>query len=96
MKGGAMPILRIVKRGLSPDLYDATAAELDLDTQHPPGLILHGATEVKGAMHIAQIWESREHARRFDEEVLVPALEAVGAPLDAEIATFELHHLVTS
>jgi hypothetical protein len=56
---------------------------------------MHGATEVDGLMRVAQIWESDSYAQRFDEEILAPALEAVGAPLDADIAVYQLEHLVT-
>jgi hypothetical protein len=46
-------------------------------------------------MRVAQIWESEWYAQRFDEEVLAPALLDVGAPLDANVAVFQLEHLVT-
>jgi len=42
-----------------------------------------------------QVWDSKEYARRFDEEQLKQALQAVGAPLHAEVGRLELHHLVT-
>jgi hypothetical protein len=90
-----MTILRITKREVDRETYDAIDAKLDLDRQHPLGLIMHGAMEAGGRMQIAQVWESESYARRYDEELLKPALQAVGAPLDAEMAVFELHHLVT-
>ena len=46
-------------------------------------------------MEIVQVWESADYARHYDDEILRPALKAVNAPMDAEIAVFELHHLVT-
>ena len=80
---------------MSLNAYAAAAAELDLDRQHPLGLILHGATKVGDTMEIVQVWESADYARRYDDEILRPALQAVNAAMDAEIAVFELHHLVT-
>jgi hypothetical protein len=88
-------ILRIIDRGLDRALYDALRKELDIDHQHPLGLIMHGATEVDGGMRVAQIWESQWYATRFDEEVLAPALRAVGASGDANVVVYELEHLVT-
>jgi hypothetical protein len=88
-------ILRIIDRGMDRGTYDTLRLELDIDHQHPLGLIMHGAAEVNGLMRVAQIWESDWYAKRFDEEVLAPALEAVGATLDAEIAVYQLEHLVT-
>jgi hypothetical protein len=90
-----MPILRIVNRGLDRETYEALCAILEVDWGHPLGLIVHGASEVGGTMRVVQVWGSEEYARRFDEEQLKLALQAVGAPLHAEVAVFELHHLVT-
>jgi hypothetical protein len=88
-------ILRIVNRGLDRETYERMSAMLDIDRRHPLGLIMHGASEVDGSMQVAQVWDSPEYARRFDEELLKPVLEAVDAPLAAEMAVFELEHLVT-
>jgi hypothetical protein len=88
-------ILRIVDRGMDREMYEAVRIRLDIDHQHPLGLIMHGATEVDGLMRVAQIWESEWYAKRFDEEILAPALEAVGARLDAEVVLYQLEHLVT-
>jgi hypothetical protein len=90
-----MSILRIVNRGLDWATYDAINARLDLERRHPLGLIMHGAAEVDGVVQIAQVWDSEEYARRYDEEILKPALEEVGARVDPEVTVFELHHLVT-
>jgi hypothetical protein len=90
-----MPILRIVKGHVDRGMYDAVDAHVDIARKHPIGLIMHGTTEVDGTMQVAQIWESRDYARRFDEEQLTPAFQAVGAPMDAEVTVFELDHLVT-
>lgn len=90
-----MIILRIVSRGMDRQMYETMRAMLDIDRQHPLGLIMHGASEADGRMQVAQIWHSEEYARRFDEDLLAPVLQAVGAPMDAEVTVFELEHLVT-
>ena len=90
-----MAILRVVSRGLDRQTYETMRKMLDIDHKHPLGLIMHGATEVNGAMVVAQIWDSAEYARQFDEELLRPVLEAVRVPLRADITVFELEHLVT-
>ncbi|HMD52333.1 MAG TPA: hypothetical protein VKG62_06420 [Solirubrobacteraceae bacterium] len=68
---------------------------LDIDRRHPLGLIMHGAIEEDGVMRVAQIWDSIEYAERFDESILKPVIQAVGAAPTAEILTFELEDLVT-
>lgn len=88
-------ILRIMNRGMNRETYEALRAELDIDREHPLGLIMHGASEEDGVIQVAQIWDSEVYARRFDEDVLIPALEAHGVQLEAETTVFELQHLVT-
>jgi len=88
-------ILRIVSRGLDRKTYDTMREMLDIDRNHPLGLIMHGVSEKDGRVQVAQIWDSEEYARRFDEERLAPVLQAVGAPLDAEVTAFELEDLIT-
>jgi hypothetical protein len=90
-----MPILRLVRRPDGLDVYRAVVEELQLHSQHPLGLIMHGASEVDGKTQIAQVWESIEYAERFEEDVLAPALRSAGASLDAEVTVLELHDLVT-
>jgi hypothetical protein len=90
-----MPVLRVRTRDGSPELYRKIVEAIDLEHDHPLGLIMHGAARVEGRMQIAQVWESEEYARKFDEERLLPALKKAGAPLDAEVTVVELHHLVT-
>jgi hypothetical protein len=88
-------ILRIIDRGMDRDMYDKLRIQLDIDHQHPLGLIMHGAAEVDGMMRVAQVWESEWYASRFDEDILEPALQAVGAPRDAQVTVLQLEHLVT-
>ena len=90
-----MAILRLIKSEQGREAYDAVAAIVDIEHTHPVGLIMHGATEVDGRMQIAEVWDSREYARRFDEEHLWPAVEAAGVNRTAEITILELLNLVT-
>jgi hypothetical protein len=88
-------VLRIIDRGMDRSTYDALRKRLDIDHQHPLGLILHGASEIDGTMRVAQIWESDWYADRFDRDVLAPALADVGVQPDADVAVYQLEHLVT-
>ncbi len=89
-----MPILRIIKGPGTREGYDALNAAMKLDTNHPLGLIMHGASEDGGVIQVAQVWDSEEYMRRFDEE-LEPVLIEAGAAAATEDTIFELHHLVT-
>ena len=90
-----MTILRIVKRRVNWETYRAVGANVNIDHEHPLGLIMHGALERDGVVEVAQIWDSEPYAQQWDEDVLKPALQAAGAPLDAEVTVFEMRHLVT-
>jgi hypothetical protein len=88
-------ILRIISRGLTPEVYESLRARTDIDHKHPLGLIMHGASQTDGLIMVAQVWEEEHYAERFDEEVLNPALKELELPLQADIKVFELRHLVT-
>jgi hypothetical protein len=95
-------VVRIVKPPmLTPEIYDAVNARMGIEHTPPEGLLMHSAGLVDGTLQIVDVWESEEHARRFDSERLTPAVEAVvgspgaGTPPPAPEATsYELHHLV--
>jgi hypothetical protein len=94
-----LAFIRIVRPPqLSQEVYDSVTSELDLEREHPLGLISHAAGEAEGCWQIVEIWESEDYAQRFDRERLAPAVEAVtGRPPrgDAQTIGFELHGLVT-
>jgi hypothetical protein len=56
--------------------YDAVNAKLGVDNP-PEGLLMHSAGEVNGSLQIVDVWESEEHALRFDTERLIPAIQEV-------------------
>ena len=68
----------IVNGDTSTTNYDNVVAELRL-TEAPDGLVVHtaGFDHEKGVFRILDVWESREAADRWMEEVLSPVLERV-------------------
>ena len=80
-----MTILRIINRHVGWDTYDAVNTKIDIEHQHPLGLIMHGACEVEGTVRIAQIWDSAEYARRFDNEILKPAPIELDPEVEANV-----------
>ena len=85
----------MIDRNVSRLAYEALRTETDITHQHPLGLISHAAVLIDGTITVIEVWESARYADRFDEEVLIPALEAVRAPLGASVAVFDLVDLVT-
>jgi hypothetical protein len=77
--------------------YDAVEEELGVEDNPPDGLIFHSAGPVPGGWNVVDVWESRGHFDRFQEERLGPALEAVGdaaLPGPPSINEFEVHNFV--
>ncbi|MEA2225029.1 MAG: hypothetical protein QOE67_311 [Solirubrobacteraceae bacterium] len=98
-EGSTMAILRIVQPPMvTKETYDAVNAHLSVHTTPPEGLIMHSAGELDGTWQIVDVWESEQHAQRFDSERLGPAVEAVAgatAPTGPPRTTvYELHNLL--
>jgi hypothetical protein len=82
---------------VTPEIYDRVNAEAGVDANPPAGLLFHCAGETDGRWQIVDAWESREHAQRFDDERLGPAIEKVlgmrppGSPAGSE---YELYRVI--
>jgi hypothetical protein len=86
----AVAVLNEVE-GVTPELYDAVNAKLGDDI--PDGAIMHTAGFTGGKMIVFDVWESREHFERFQNERLRPAILEVGgenAPTPTQ-TIYELH-----
>ncbi len=94
-----MAIIRILQPQLiDRDTYDKVNEQMDVDATPPEGLLVHSAGDVDGVWQIVDLWESEEHARRFDQERLAPAIAALtGAPPPSghpPTTVYELHNVV--
>lgn len=84
---------------VTPEMYDAVAAKVDVENNPPEGLIVHTAGQAESGWLIFDVWDSREAFERFSEERLRPAIQAVAeehgmAPTPPNQSVYELHHLV--
>ncbi len=79
--------------------YDAITEKVGIESDPPPGLIVHtaGFTD-EGVFRIYNVWESQEDADRFRTERLMPVIEAVTGPdrpaQPPTMASYELHNVV--
>lgn len=93
-----MAFIRIFRPpNVTAEIYDSVNAEADVEAQPPAGLLLHCAGEVDGQWQIVDVWDSYEHAERFDQERLGPALEEVlgmRPPAPGASAGYELHKVL--
>jgi hypothetical protein len=93
-----MAVVRIVQPPMiTAEIYDRVNAEMKIEDSPPEGLIVHTAGELDGVFQIVDVWESAEHAERFDRDRLAPAVaEVVGMtqPEGPPTRAYELHKLV--
>jgi hypothetical protein len=94
-----MAVIRIQQPQLvDRETYDKVNEQMDVDSTPPAGMLMHSAGEVDGVWQIVDVWESEQHAQRFDQERLAPAIAAVtgaAAPTGHPPTTvYELHNVV--
>jgi hypothetical protein len=69
----------MTSRADSRAVYESVAGSLDLESNRPPGLILHAASETEnGEVELVDVWESAAHMEAFEQQRLFPAFEAAG------------------
>jgi hypothetical protein len=93
-----MAIIRITRPPMiTAEVYDAVNAKAGVDESPPEGLLMHSAGEVDGQWQIIDVWESEEHAQRFGDERLAPAIaEVVGQtpPGPPPTTIYEAHNVI--
>jgi hypothetical protein len=81
--------------GRSQEAYDKFREHLGL-ADAPAGGILHVAgPSPNGGCRVIEVWESEEHAKRFVEEQLRPAFEAVGLTAPPRPEFWPVHSYMT-
>jgi hypothetical protein len=62
------------------EAYLASHAEVEkaIGDQFPEGMIIHVARAVEGGFEMFEVWESKEQADKFNEEVVGPAVGRTG------------------
>jgi hypothetical protein len=96
-----MAIVRILSpEAVTYEIYQQVSDKLDAEGGLPEGLIIHTASEVDGKLKIVDVWESEEHAQRFGEQRLGPAImevageEVGGPPRPDQIEIYQIRNLV--
>ena len=78
----------------SQEIYERIRDVIGLD--RPAGGVCHLAGPgPDGGWRVIEVWESEQDARRFVEERLLPAAEAVGAPPPPAPQIWQLHNCMT-
>jgi hypothetical protein len=93
-----MPVIHVVD-GPPREVYDRVGKIIDIESNRPPGLILHAANELPaGNVQIVEVFESEEALQNFINQRVQPAFAEAGfgaledgAP---EVPTYELFDLL--
>ena len=72
-----MAVVLTMKIPFGSDVYDRVNEEMDTANNMPDGLISHYGAKTDGEMLIVDVWDSKEHFERFENERLMPAVEKV-------------------
>jgi hypothetical protein len=67
--------------------------EFDFDVSPPAGEILHVAAEGANGIEICEVWQTREAAEGFVNDVLGPRLAALTGQQEVQYSIHPLHNL---
>jgi hypothetical protein len=78
----------------SREIYESVRERLGLEK--PAGGILHVAgPSPNGGWRVIEVWESEQDAKRFVQDRLLPAFQAVGAPAPPAPQLWPVHGYMT-
>ncbi len=83
--------LQIEWDGFTPREYDDLKKKLDWDKNPPEGAIFHAAWFEDNTLRVFDVWESREHFRRFFDEQIIPGLQGKMPPSRPKLDFRPLH-----
>jgi hypothetical protein len=83
-------------------LIDAVTDDMGVDSEVPPGAVMHVHFERDGLVHAVDVWESPEAYQQFVESTLLPTMGKVAAAQGLDISKVgppetsitEVHRLV--
>jgi hypothetical protein len=93
-----MAIVRITTpRQITWELYNQVAERIDAGGP-VEGLIVHTAVDNNGRPKFIDVWESNEHAERFGQERIGPAVmdiapDVAGPPDPDQVEIIEIQHM---
>jgi len=93
-----VPVIRIITSAtVDEQMYEMLNTVIDIEHQHPEGMLMHAVGEVDGRWQIVNVWEANEYADQFDREILEPTVRGLtGEPLHGrQVTSYEVRHLVT-
>jgi hypothetical protein len=88
-----MAVLALFTGDFDKSQYDALRKEVEWETRHAAGAIVHAAgVDDGGKMHVADVWESPEALNTFVADRLMPAFKKLSLP-QPNVEVFPVHNL---
>jgi hypothetical protein len=96
-------VKQTLPEGVSLEILDAVAVEMNVDADPPPGMIVHTHYAEGGQVHIFDVWENESDYRTFAEHRLAPAMARVaeahgltppGGPSGEPMDVVDVHRMV--
>jgi hypothetical protein len=91
-----MAVARIVETGITPDEYDKIRERVRGGGETPAGAVFHvAALGSDGTIRIIDVWDSREQADQFAEQVAAARADlGIGGSGPPAIEYLEVHHVI--
>ena len=82
-EAGNMSYGEVIKVAAPIQAYEASHAEVEktIGSQVPDGMIFHVAQATDEGFEIFEVWESKAHSDKFNQEVVGPAIVNSGADM---------------
>ncbi|MBV9291843.1 MAG: hypothetical protein JO222_05275 [Frankiales bacterium] len=77
--------------GVTVDQYEQARAQVQWETDVPPGAIYHAASFDDAGAHIVDIWETAEDFQRFSDTRLGPAVAEIGIAGEPQVQIRPAH-----
>ena len=93
-----MAVCRIIDTGATPEQYEQVRSKLGLDEDSaPPGAHIHvAAMREDGTIRVVEVWESREQAEAWGEQVRAVRQELGIGDAPPPITYYEVHNYLTA
>lgn len=91
-----MPIVMNMEwPGVTKEQYDAARRVVNMDAEHPKGLLFHVAAFDDKGIRVTDLWDSAEAFQTYADTRLMPAVQQVGMQGQPNVEICPVHALLT-
>jgi hypothetical protein len=84
--------------GATLEQYDQAIKSMGFTPGGPagPGCLFHWVTATDDGIRVTDVWESREHYDKFEQETIIPKVQEVGFPNAPQTTFYDVHNHLTA